>query len=92
VITLCLCSSFSLEEKQRAEKRAREAKGDNFTPRWFDMTEDVATTPWGELEIYRFNGKYLQHRTDTDSSDNIELEDVRTKEFNPWQYGDLSGV
>lgn len=61
-------------------------------PRWFDMTEEVATTPWGELEIYQFNGKYLQHRTDTDSSDNIELEDVQTKEFNPWQYGDLSGV
>lgn len=82
----------SLEERQRAEKRTREAKGDNFAPRWFDMTEEVATTPWGELEIYRFNGKYLQHRTDTDSSDNIELEDVQTKEFNPWQYGDLSSV
>lgn len=82
----------SLEERQRAEKRTREAKGDNFMPRWFDMTEEVATTPWGELEIYQFNGKYLQHRTDTDSSDNIELEDVQTKEFNPWQYGDLSGV
>jgi len=83
---------FSLEERQRAEKRNREAKGDKFMPRWFDMTEEVATTPWGELEIYQFNGKYIQHRADTDSSDNIEPEDVRTKEFNPWQYADLSGV
>ncbi|XP_021716127.1 oxysterol-binding protein-related protein 3C-like [Chenopodium quinoa] len=81
----------SLEERQRAEKRNRETKGDNFTPRWFDLTEDVATTPWGDMEIYKYNGKYTEHRAAIDSSDIVELEDVKTKEFNPWQYNDLSG-
>ncbi|KAK9755246.1 hypothetical protein RND81_01G012400 [Saponaria officinalis] len=80
----------SLEERQRAEKRSREAQGENFRARWFDRTDEVTTTPWGELEIYQFNGKYAEHRAAVDSSDNVELEDNRTKEFNPWQYNDLS--
>lgn len=83
---------FSLEERQRAEKRNREAKGDKFTPRWFDLNEDVATTPWGDIEIYQYNGKYTEHREAIDSSDIDELEDVKTKEFNPWQYNDLSST
>ncbi|XP_021863659.1 oxysterol-binding protein-related protein 3C isoform X2 [Spinacia oleracea] len=82
----------SLEERQRAEKRNREAKGDKFTPRWFDLNEDVATTPWGDIEIYQYNGKYTEHREAIDSSDIDELEDVKTKEFNPWQYNDLSST
>lgn len=82
----------SLEERQRAEKRNREVKGDKFTPRWFDLTEDIANTPWGEMEIYQFNGKYAEHRAAIDSSDIVEVEDVKTKEFNPWQYNDLSAA
>ncbi|CAA2993270.1 oxysterol-binding -related 3C [Olea europaea subsp. europaea] len=80
----------SLEEKQRAEKRDREAKGHNFKPKWFDMTDEVTTTPWGELEIYNFNGKYREHRNTVDTSDAIVLDDVQSIEFNPWQYGNLS--
>lgn len=81
-----------MEERQRAEKRNREAKGDNYTPRWFNLTEEVATTPWGDMEIYQYNGKYTEHREEIDRSDVVELEDVETKEFNPWQYNDLSAA
>lgn len=80
----------SLEERQRAEKRNREAKEHQFTPRWFDLTDEVTPTPWGDLEIYHYNGKYTEHRVAVDSSDNINEIDVRSIEFNPWQYGNLS--
>lgn len=88
----CLGRYVSLEERQRAEKRNREAKGDQFSPRWFDLTEEIATTPWGDMEVYQYNGKYTEHRAAIDSSDIVEVEDVKTKEFNPWQYNDLSAV
>lgn len=80
---------FSLEERQRAEKRAREEKGHKFTPRWFDLTEEVTPTPWGELEIYQYNGKYDEHRAAADNSNSIDA-DVKSIEFNPWQYADLA--
>lgn len=88
-----LCSFPSrLEERQRAEKRTREAKGHRFTPRWFDLTEDVTSTPWGDLEIYKYNGKYTQHRTAVDNSANTDDEDVESIKFSPWQYEDESTV
>ena len=84
----------SLEERQRAEKRTREAKGQSYKPRWFDLTEEVTSTPWGDLEIYQYNGLYTKHRTEIDSSgssSNDEV-DVKSIEFNPWQYGNLSST
>ncbi|KAG1339236.1 putative Telomere-binding protein 1 [Cocos nucifera] len=72
----------SLEERQRAEKRHREAKGHLFTPRWFEITP----TPWGDLEVYGYNGKYTEHRLKIDGSDSIEKVDITSTEFNPWQY------
>ncbi|KAL0417872.1 UNVERIFIED_CONTAM: Oxysterol-binding protein-related protein 3C [Sesamum radiatum] len=80
----------SLEERQRAEKRNREAKGDQFNPKWFDQTEEVVPTPWGDLELYRFNGKYIDHRNSIDSSDAVDTGDVQSIEFCPWQYANLS--
>lgn len=87
----CLCL-FSLEERQRAEKRNREAKGHRFTPRWFELTDEVTPTPWGDLEIYRYNGKYTEHRASIDNSEGIIDVDnnVESTEFNPWQYSNLS--
>ncbi|KAG6526980.1 hypothetical protein ZIOFF_009067 [Zingiber officinale] len=79
----------SLEERQRAEKRIREARGDQFTPRWFNMTSEVTATPWGDLEeIYEYNGKYTEHRVRIDSSDSVNEVDNTSIEFNPWQYSD----
>lgn len=75
-----------LEEKQRAEKRNREAQGHQFTPRWFDITSEISPTPWGDLEVCRYNGKYSEYRASVDSSDSIEEVDVSSTEFNPWQY------
>ncbi|KAF5199794.1 Oxysterol-binding protein-related protein 3c, partial [Thalictrum thalictroides] len=80
----------NLEEKQRAEKRNREAKGHQFTPRWFDMSGEVTPTPWGDLEVYQYNGKYNEHRAAVDSSEGIEEVDIRSIEFNPWQYGNVA--
>ncbi|PSS23765.1 Oxysterol-binding protein-related protein like [Actinidia chinensis var. chinensis] len=80
-----------LEERQRAEKRIRETKGEQYMPKWFDPTSEMAPTPWGDLEVYHYNGKYNEHRAAMDnSSDNIEKTDVRSTEFNPWQYGNLA--
>ncbi|CAK8576069.1 unnamed protein product [Lathyrus sativus] len=81
----------SLEERQRAEKRAREEKGHKFSPRWFELTEEVTSTPWGDLEIYQYNGKYAEHRAAADNSGSVVDDvDVKSIEFNPWQYGDLA--
>jgi len=81
---------FSLEERQRAEKKTREEKGHKFVPRWFDLTEEVTTTPWGDLEIYQYNGKYTEHRAAADDMGSIDDCDVKAIEFNPWQYGNLA--
>lgn len=85
-------SVVSLEERQRAEKRTRDAKGESFVPRWFDLTEEITSTPWGDLEIYQYNGLYTKHRAEIDSSGSSSNDEVDNKsiEFNPWQYGNLS--
>ncbi|XP_073057067.1 oxysterol-binding protein-related protein 3C-like [Primulina eburnea] len=80
----------NLEERQRAEKRNREAKGDPFTPKWFDPTDEVTPTPWGDLEVYRYNGKYTEHRNAIENSIAVDTSDVQLTEFNPWQYASLS--
>ncbi len=79
-----------MEERQRAEKRNREAKGHYFAPRWFDLTGEVTPTPWGDLEVYQYNGKYTEHRAALDSSNSVDEVDVRSIEFHPWRYGNLS--
>lgn len=84
------CWYFRLEEQQRAEKRNREANGHKFTPRWFDLSGEITPTPWGDLEVYEYNGKYTEHRAVVDSSDVIEEVDINSIAFNPWQYGNVS--
>ncbi|XP_012486063.1 oxysterol-binding protein-related protein 3A [Gossypium raimondii] len=80
----------SLEERQRAEKKNREEKGHKFTPKWFDFANEVAATPWGDLEVYQYNGKYTEHRVAIDGSSSSEEIDIKSTEFNPWQYEDLA--
>ncbi|GAA0185412.1 transfer/carrier protein [Lithospermum erythrorhizon] len=80
----------SLEDRQRAEKKTREAKGQHFKPRWFDQTDEVTPTPWGDLEVYQFNGKYSEHRAAADSSESVIVANIESTEFNPWQYADTS--
>lgn len=79
----------SLEERQREEKRNREANSHQFTPRWFNISSEVSPTPWGDLEVYEYNGKYSDHRVMVDSSAVNEELDINSIEFNPWQYGNL---
>ncbi|XP_062003546.1 oxysterol-binding protein-related protein 3A-like [Rosa rugosa] len=80
----------SLEERQRAEKKNREEKGHEFTPRWFDKTDEICPTTWDDLQVYQYNGKYTEHRTAIDDSDSVEAIDVKSIEFNPWQYENLA--
>ncbi|GIZ37172.1 hypothetical protein CKM354_000063000 [Cercospora kikuchii] len=47
-----------LEEGQRARRRVREAKGEDFTPRWFVKAKHPVT---GE-EFWKFNHEYWQIR------------------------------
>jgi len=79
-----------LEEQQRSEKRVRGAKGEQFTPKWFNLTDAVSPTPWGDLEVYEYNGKYTEHRAAIDSSNVADETDITSIEFNPWQYGSSS--
>lgn len=74
----------SLEERQRAEKRTREEAGQPFVPKWFDETDEVTPTPWGDLEVYQFNGKYLVHRAAANNSETNT--DMKSTQFNPWQF------
>lgn len=68
----------------------REAKNDKYTPRWFNLTEEISPTPWGDLEIYEYNGKYSEHRAQIESSTSLTDADPTTIEFNPWQYSDVA--
>lgn len=78
-----------MEERQRAEKRNRDSKGHKFAPRWFDLTDEVTPTPWGDLEVYQYNGKYAERQAANDTSGSDEA-DLTSIEFNPWQYGNVS--
>ncbi|GLJ44372.1 hypothetical protein SUGI_0930080 [Cryptomeria japonica] len=79
----------NLEERQRTEKKCREAKSEQFTPKWFTRTGEVSATPWGDLEVYEYNGKYSDHRASIDSSNIDDVEDPKSIQFNPWQYGNI---
>lgn len=79
-----------MEERQRTEKRTREAKDQKFTPKWFDLTDEVTPTPWGEIEVYQYNGKYDECVAASDTSASVEEVDIKSIEFNPWQYDNLS--
>eukprot|EP00250_Pteridium_aquilinum_P001314 c11524_g1_i1 orf=368-1708(+) len=77
-----------MEERQRAEKRQREASKEEFTPKWFRLTGDITSTPWGDMEIYEYNGKYTEHRSQIDGSSSEADSDSKSTEFNPWQFED----
>lgn len=47
-----------VEEKQRKKRREREAKGEEFVPRWFSKARDATT---GE-SYWKFNGEYWIER------------------------------
>lgn len=87
---------YRMEERQRAERREREKKGDKVEPKWFRATGETTQTPWGELELYEFNGKYLEHRRALDGGKETAImqadPDAATPPivFDPWQYKALS--
>lgn len=59
-----------------------------FAPKWFDLSDEVTPTPWGDLEVYRYNGKYSELRATLDNSESLGEINPETTEFNPWQYED----
>ncbi len=53
------------------------------------MTKDISPTPWGDLEIYEYNGKYTARRQAIDSANSgkeIDIEELKSIAYNPWQY------
>ncbi|KAJ7556693.1 hypothetical protein O6H91_05G094200 [Diphasiastrum complanatum] len=79
-----------LEEQQRAEKRHREARHEEFSPRWFKVTGDVTPTPWGDLDVFEYNGKYSEHRAGVENKNfDSRSSDQRNIQFNPWQYSHI---
>ena len=62
-----------VEEKQRAKRRAREAAGEEFVPRWF--RQEVCSMT-GE-RYWRFNGEYWKVREEVAKGGEWEgLEDI----------------
>jgi len=51
-----------VEEKQRAKRREREAKGEEFQPKWFSKAKDEVT---GE-EYWKTNGQYWKVRDEAE--------------------------
>ncbi|EFH38609.1 predicted protein [Arabidopsis lyrata subsp. lyrata] len=75
-------------DKELRREADREEKRQRFAPKWFDETEEVTPTPWGDLQVYQFNGKYSVHRATADNSE--DTTNVKLNQFNPWQFQDLS--
>lgn len=85
---------FRLEERQRAEKKLREAKKQECTPRWFKMSSDISPTPWGDVEIYEYNGLYPKHLESIPAGVTADVEQLKSMTFDPWQFsatGDQHG-
>eukprot|EP00243_Klebsormidium_subtile_P003389 TRINITY_DN16775_c0_g1_i1.p1 TRINITY_DN16775_c0_g1~~TRINITY_DN16775_c0_g1_i1.p1 ORF type:complete len:536 (-),score=173.66 TRINITY_DN16775_c0_g1_i1:232-1839(-) len=78
-----------LEERQRYERREREARGEEWTPRWFRPTGEAACE--GELPIFEFTGAYSERVAAIKSGqlkDGIVLteEEDPSDKYSPWQY------
>ena len=83
-------AKYMLEEMQRAERKLREEKGDEWKPRWFKLAEnadlheleqDVGTAVWewnGEYEAN--NAERVKRSGGEGGSSPLGIE------FNPWQY------
>lgn len=65
-----------VEEKQRARRREREAKGEEFVPKWFEKARDEVT---GE-EFWKSNGRYWGVRDEVDRGrerwEGVGVEDI----------------
>ena len=82
-------AKHALEEMQRSERRLREERGEQWTPRWFrvaeeadlhELEQDVGTAVW------EWNGKYKAANEErvrkAGPSPQCPLDTV----FNPWQF------
>ncbi|PPD77014.1 hypothetical protein GOBAR_DD26073 [Gossypium barbadense] len=80
-------NSFDTAPKKLLASDSR-LRPDRFALEKGDLSkaDEISATPWGDLEIYRFNGKYTEHRATVDSSDGIDEVDLASIEFNPWHF------
>jgi hypothetical protein len=80
---------YKLEEAQRAEKREREKRGEDWKPRFFRRTPDkeVFSNEFSDAEcpLWEFTGDYLKLEKRTAK----EEDDFAGVGFNPWQYPDM---
>lgn len=74
----------TLEERQRAEQREREEKGDTWTPRFFKVAEPADdSNPETPTDIWVITDAYAERRASGPASDAA----ADAPEFSPWQYG-----
>ncbi|CAL9228850.1 unnamed protein product, partial [Arabidopsis halleri] len=43
----------ALRDNELRREADREEKRQRFAPKWFDETEEVTPTPWGDLQVYQ---------------------------------------
>lgn len=51
------------------------------------MSGEISPTPWGDLEVYEYNGKYCKHRNSIPASEKVDVEKLQSVTFDPWQVG-----
>lgn len=78
-----------LEEAQRADRREREARGEQWQPRWFKPTPGApvfeSEHPEDKCPLWEFTGEYFKQPKRPAQPD----DDCGGEGFNPWQYKEI---
>mmetsp|Transcript_32697 Transcript_32697/g.77552 ORF Transcript_32697/g.77552 Transcript_32697/m.77552 type:complete len:457 (+) Transcript_32697:79-1449(+) len=81
-----------LEERQRAEKRERTRRGDDWQPRWFvPVPAEEMVSFEGECSIDRLGhwAPRMEFFAEQEQRPSVAMDEVDGKDFCPWQYPEL---
>lgn len=82
-------AKHALEERQRAERRRRDAAGEAWAPRWFRVAAGADNLEEVDTDVYEYTGAYDQQRAAAASQRAGEGEREHDEpEFSPWQFAD----
>jgi hypothetical protein len=80
---------YALEEMQRMEKRERQRRNTDWTPRWFKPAKDTTVYQYEatlkECPMWEFTGDYYKQPREPASPE----DDVGGKDFSPWQFPEI---
>lgn len=80
-------AKHALEERQRAERRARDAQGAAWAPRWFRVAQGADNLEEVDTEVWEFTGDYDQRaQQQQQAAGGTPAEDPLEAEFSPWGY------